>query len=139
MKTVGVWLVIVLAAVARSVAAEPPAGTEFSLVVRAQGAELSLKCLLQFAHWITVDSGPIEPGAARVFDLGLAADGTITQENAFGVAMALVRFTCGKVGRWMEIQYSLPLEAIRDAGAPSLLLTCRERGGLECRIASPAP
>ena len=139
MKPFGFWLVLLFAAVARPVAAQPPVETGFSLVVRAQGAELSLKCLLQFAHWITVDSGPIGPGAARVFDLRLAADGTITQENAFGVAMALVRFTCGKVGRWMEVQYSLPLEAIRDAGATSLLLTCRERGGLECSIAVPAP
>ena len=133
------WLALACATVAPSVAAEPAADSEFSLVVRPEGTRLSLKCLLQFAHWITVDSGPIAPGTAAVFNLRLALVGTITQENAFGVAMALERFTCGKVGRWMEVQYSLPLEAIRDAGVDSLLLTCRERGGLECRVAAPAP
>ena len=110
---------------------------EISLTVRPAGDRLSLRCVFQFAHWITEESGPIAPGAERVFALHVApGDGTVTMTNAFGVPMALERIICGAAGNWENARYILPLEAIRDAGS-SLELVCRENGGFTCTLARP--
>lgn len=112
-------------------------GGEVSLTVRPAGDRLSLNCVFLFAHWITEESGPIAPGAKRVFTLHVApGDGTITMTNASGVPMALERIICGATGNWENARYTLPLEAIRDAG-PSLELVCRDGGGMTCMLAQP--
>lgn len=111
---------------------------EVSLTIRSLADGLSLNCVFQFAHWITEESGKIAPGDERVFALQVApGDGTIAKINASGVAMALERITCGAAGDWESAQYSLPLEAIRDAGS-SLVLACHDEGGLTCKLAQPA-
>lgn len=106
-----------------------------SLTVRSAGDRLSLNCVFQFAHWITEESGPVAPGAERVFALHVApGDGTITMTNASGLPMALERIVCGAAGNRENGRYILPLEAIRDGGS-SLELVCRDNGGISCVLA----
>jgi hypothetical protein len=107
---------------------------EVSLTMRSAGDRLSLNCVFLFAHWITEESGPVAPGAERVFALHVApGDGTVTMTNATGVPMALERIICGASGNWEAGQYLLPLYAIRDAGS-YLELVCRDDGGIACKL-----
>lgn len=130
MKTAGLAIVLaVLGLLPLSAAAR--AG-EVSLVLRPVGDGLALDCLFQYAHWITAESGTIEAGTERVFAVNVApGDGTISMANTAGIAMALERIVCSTVGKQPASQYSLPLQAIRDAEG-SLVLVCRDDDGLSC-------
>lgn len=87
--------------------------------------EMSLRCLVSMAHYITHDPAVIAPNTVLTIDLHRGtASNTLYFKRPDTPLMAIENIFCGHDSNWAETKYNLNLSALRSDGFNHLIINC---------------
>jgi hypothetical protein len=93
----------------------------------------SLRCAINFAHWVTTDFGPIESGrAATVAMMRGPRPGELYIARFDGRPMMIENIICGAEENWSDSFDQLPLMPVRGTNASAYQMECRAAPRVVC-------
>jgi hypothetical protein len=105
-----------------------------TLRIANDGAE-ALRCVLLFGHWVTLELGLIDAGAAQALAMKRdAGDGSLYVLREDGRKMMIETIVCGADRSWTETLGQIPLLPVRAGRGRELWISCRIDDRLACTL-----
>lgn len=97
-------------------------------------SDQTLRCLLNFSHWTTIDLPALAPGESTSVDLWRAPDASLYQpRTSDGRQMMLETLVCGFEPDWSQSHGHISLQPARESEQSAMTLTCQAGPKPDCR------
>jgi hypothetical protein len=93
----------------------------------------SLRCMVVFAHWVTIDLDPIASGAKAAVAMTRGPQpGALHIARFDGRPMMIENIVCGTERDWTGSYDQLPLTGVRDSAQATYQMACRAAPRIVC-------
>ena len=98
-----------------------------------EAVNMTVRCQIVLAHFVTLADYRIVPGASRELELQREeSSGALIVSRDDGRPMAIESIYCGLDGRWDETRADLPLNGLRDRARDHVDMICVDSGSPVC-------